>query len=668
MQNKRITATGAGTFTIAPRVRSAWVVLAPAEANWRLRLANERVTESVVREHFAKTNPANGSVLVEEQLTTSPIFARLLKTASKSGGGGSGAPEFFVYEADNQSFLIVIECKASTRNHISPRLKGNLPSSVEDIGRYAVDGILHYMRFLAKKVNVIGIAVSGSADDLRVSTYRQMEKDISAQPLLDRAGNPLAELRPYRDYLELFHHDPAVAAKSLDELLAFSKKLHNFMRDYAKLTEEEKPLVISAILLALKNKQFNAAWHNNDDADLPGELLHALQTTVVKSITDHDRQELMLSAYRFIGTHPELGKMVQLKVRGEPHQRSSPIRYMIERVQTEVVGFIDTYEGVDIMGQFYSEFLRYTGGDGKGLGIVLTPKHLTELFVEIADVTDKDTVIDPCAGTGGFLISAMAAMDRLVGDNETRRSEIRSKQLVGIEQQAKMFALGASNMILRGDGRSNLYRGSCFDLKTQKLASGSSRHHGKPTRGLINPPYSQKGDGQHELDFVRCMLDMLTDDGLGVCVVPMSCAIAPHPSRDKILESHTLLAAMSLPYELFYPVGTITCALLFKAHTPHAVTNRPTWFGLWTDDGFVKTKHRGRRDIDGKWDAIKSQWLDDYKFGREAPGRCVKKIVSAQDEWCAEAYLETDYSAITPDSFDKVIKEYVVFKLLNGAG
>ncbi|WP_255783467.1 hypothetical protein, partial [Mycobacteroides abscessus] len=84
------------------------------------------------------------------------------------------------------------------------------------------------MRFLAKKVNVIGIAVSGSADDLRVSTYRQMEKDISAQPLLDRAGNPLAELRPYRDYLELFHHDPAVAAKSLDELLAFSKKLHNF--------------------------------------------------------------------------------------------------------------------------------------------------------------------------------------------------------------------------------------------------------------------------------------------------------------------------------------------------------------------------------------------------------------------------------------------------------
>lgn len=64
-------------------------------------------------------------------------------------------------------------------------------------------------------------------------------------------------------------------------------------------------------------------------------------------------------------------------------------------------------EGTDILGHFYGEFLKYTGGDKKALGIVLTPRHITELFALIANVNKKSTVLDICAGTGGFLVSAM---------------------------------------------------------------------------------------------------------------------------------------------------------------------------------------------------------------------------------------------------------------------
>jgi hypothetical protein len=64
----------------------------------------------------------------------------------------------------------------------------------------------------------------------------------------------------------------------------------------------------------------------------------------------------------------------------------------------------------DVVGNFYGEFLKYTGGDKKGLGIVLTPKHITELFAELADIKKDSIVLDPCAGTGGFLISAMHKM------------------------------------------------------------------------------------------------------------------------------------------------------------------------------------------------------------------------------------------------------------------
>lgn len=49
----------------------------------------------------------------------------------------------------------------------------------------------------------------------------------------------------------------------------------------------------------------------------------------------------------------------------------------------------------------------------------------------------------------------------------------------------------------------------------------------------------------------------------------------------------------------------------------------------------------------------------------ETPGRCVKRRVTVQDEWCAEAYLETDYSTLTQDDFVRELKRYAIFKLIS---
>lgn len=116
---------------------------------------------------------------------------------------------------------------------------------------------------------------------------------------------------------------------------------------------------------------------------------------------------------------------------------------------------LDHYD-FDIIGNFYGEFIRYTGGDKQGLGIVLTPKHVTELFSDIAKVNKNSVVLDICAGTGGFLISAMKKMTENVSADEKRH--ILTNSLIGIEQEPQMFALAVSNMILRGDGKTNLYQ------------------------------------------------------------------------------------------------------------------------------------------------------------------------------------------------------------------
>ncbi|HJW28415.1 MAG TPA: N-6 DNA methylase [Saprospiraceae bacterium] len=95
-----------------------------------------------------------------------------------------------------------------------------------------------------------------------------------------------------------------------------------------------------------------------------------------------------------------------------------------------------------------------------------------------------------------------------------------------------------------------------------------------------------RGRGQHsaqahrddadlaELHFVKHMLDCLEKGGTGIAIVPMSCAIAPHPARVELLKQHTLEAVMSMPDELFYPVGTVTCIIVLTAKIPHATSNK----------------------------------------------------------------------------------------------
>jgi type I restriction enzyme M protein len=122
---------------------------------------------------------------------------------------------------------------------------------------------------------------------------------------------------------------------------------------------------------------------------------------------------------------------------------------------------------------------------------------------------------------------------------------------------------------------------------------------------------------------------------------------------------------MSLPGELFYPVGTTTCVMVFTAHRPHAASNRKTWFGYWKDDGFVKTKHKGRIDLYNRWPAIRDRWVEAFRNREVKAGESVTRAVSAPDEWCAEAYMETDYSTLTQADFEKEVKKYVVFKILH---
>ena len=121
-----------------------------------------------------------------------------------------------------------------------------------------------------------------------------------------------------------------------------------------------------------------------------------------------------------------------------------------------------------------------------------------------------------------------------------------------------------------------------------------------------------------------------------------------------------------MPDELFYnsDKSVVTCVMVFTAHKKHPV-NKETFFGYFKDDGFEKRKNLGRIDARGRWSKIKEEWLYLFRNRKEVAGKSVMKRVTAKDEWCAEAYMETDYSTLSQKDFVNTIKQYIAYKFLS---
>ena len=154
--------------------------------------------------------------------------------------------------------------------------------------------------------------------------------------------------------------------------------------------------------------------------------------------------------------------------------------------------------------------------------------------------------------------------------------------------------------------------------------------------------------------YVLNNVECLVEGGTCIAIVPMQSALAQtgkvYEYKKKLLTKHTLEAVLSMPDELFFNsnVGVVSCVMVFTAHKAHP-KNKETYFGYYKDDGFVKRKVQGRIDAYGKWAKIKGKWISNFINRRSQPGFCVNKVVTADDEWCAEAYMETGLAPVKLD-------------------
>ena len=598
-------------------------------------MANERKTEVIVRRHFEKYLD---EIIIEEQRSDNPKIDKLLKFASKKGCG-KGYPEFIISHKTKPDLLIVVECKADVTKHES--------KNRDKYADFSVDGVLLYSSYLSKGFDVLAIAVSGETkQSLKVSHFLHLKDERKSTSIF---GDSFLSVN---DYMSGYLKSPEKFRQDYNSLLDFAKKLNEKLHTY-KILESQRSLLISSILIALENAAFNNSYaSHNKSADLAVSLIQTVSSELEKANIIGKKLDNINTQFSFIKTDTSLSKQENI------------LKEIITEIDENINTFIKTYKYFDVLGKLYIEFLRHANSD-KGLGIVLTPPHITEFFTDLAQVNKNSIAYDNCTGTGGFLISAMRKMIESAKGDEVKIKEIKSKQLIGVEYQSHIFALAVSNMYIHQDGKTNIMNGSCFEEDIINEVKSKN-----PTVGFLNPPYrSDKKNDTDELKYILNNIECLVDGGVCVSIVPMSSALAmtgkTYEIKKELLKKHTLEAVLSMPNDLFIDsdVGTVTCIMVFTAHKRH-FKGKKTFFGYFKNDGFEK-RRKGRIEIDGQWKGIKNEWLKAYLNKANVADLSINVEVTESDEWCPEAYLITNFKKIKSDNFIKNLKEHCIYLFSN---
>lgn len=383
---------------------------------------------------------------------------------------------------------------------------------------------------------------------------------------------------------------------------------------------------------------------------------------------------------------------------------------ILETIILNIYRYIDTdsSEGQDILNMFFIAFNKYTGKADKNQAF--TPDHITEFMCRVTGVDRTKCVLDATCGSGSFLVQAMVKelADCRRGKREAEAlalmDVVKKEHIYGIEIEEKAYGLATTNMLIHGDGNSNIKFGSCFDCK-------DFIKQADPDIILMNPPYNAKPigipamykanwgkskDGKEDptkgLVFIHYLSDIIQEmneerekNGLPrktvkmAVLLPVSTAIGTknviQEEKIAMLEHNTLEAVFTLPNEIFYPGASVSaCCMVFTLGEPHVKadgTMKETFFGYYKEDGFKKKKALGRveqfdENGDSKWKAIEEEWLRLFRNHKSVDGLSATAEVSGEDEWLCEAYMKTDYSKLTEGDFQQTLNNYLAYLMKEG--
>ena len=550
------------------------------------RRSERLLYDLLVSQGWDLRSPPRGDLYLQAEYKADENLAVALKTASKSGSG-SGIPEAIL--ADGGQPLLVVEAKASP---------GAIDQAVADAKGYGDALIAHGHHPLL-------VALAGT--EAEEFSLKVLKRDGAQWVHITYDGHPINWIPGKVDVRRLTVPGSSAEIRPTpppDYVLADRADEINRLLREADIKDEYRPTHVAAIMLAL--------WHSKG-------IVRRDSHYILRDVNTACRDAL-------VGAEKvSLAKSIRVDEANKKLQKNSiAIARILERLNVTVL----TAEH-DYLGQLYETFFRYTGGNT--IGQYFTPRHITRMMVDVCEASSSDVILDIACGTGGFFV---AFMDRLVKKEHLSRTamvNVIQKQLLGFESEPNTAALCAANMILRGDGSTQITQADSLTMKDFPI--------GEATIAVMNPPFPHKNTDMPVERYIERSLEGLRQGGKLAVVVPSSLLAKASKGawRERILSRNTLTAICQLPDELFQPFASVTTSIIFLTKgRPHQATRRTAFIRLHHDGLTLRKNARMRRESEPDQVPLA---IDAIVNNTETPGFSSTCSVSGRDEWSAGAYI-----------------------------
>lgn len=641
--------------------------------------------------HYGKTEEINSSI------------SKALKDAdSKSGGSGNNYPDIqlLLQNSTRRDIPVMIEAKGS-KNKLEKldannaiELKSNGKNTHSVVQQYAVNGALHYGLAILDEGTYSEVIIIG-INGWELKDGWLSNPELKAYYVSKKNGKVPKEI-PDFDFSQMKSENIDSLYDVIDRLLLTDKELESLKRDKEELLEQsiksihqriyddsaiknllstnDKLYFFCGLIMAglttegVKPLEVTDFYSNDDEIDNDGnKILNRTNSFLQKKKCPSDKIEMVNNYLKPVFEKHDLWKPVN----GE-----SVIKSVYKQVKEEILPLLESNIHLDFTGKILNSLNDWVSIDNdKKNDVVLTPRSVTNLMARITRTNKDSFVWDTCMGSSGFLVSAMELMiadaKNVIKDNtvlDSKIQNIKQNQLLGIEILGNIYILAVLNMILMGDGSSQIICGN-----SHKEAPDFMKSHDFPANVfLLNPPYSAPGKG---LNFVDEALSQM-QTGYGAVLIQENAGSGQGEAyAQHILKENTLLASIHMPADLFNGKSSVQTAIyLFKVNRAHETDDMVTFIDF-SEDGYARqnrkksTQKVNLRNVDHaleRYDEIVAICLGKKpktEYYTEANGLVIKDTITLNgDDWTFNQHKKIDTTP-TEDDFKKTVADYLAWRV-----
>ena len=640
--------------------------------------------------------------LEQESIGNSEIDKALEEYFSKNGGIGGNRPDakLLLQDKNCDYYPILIEYKGykdklvklDEEGHVANKNSKNEPD-FKNINSYAVNGAVHYANAILHYTNytdIISIGMTGFKNDsgkleYSIGVYYVSKSNFGVGQKVDEYTDfSFLKKENFDAFIEKVkalslsdEEKEKLKEKREQEIGASLVKLNNDIYQNEKgLGENDRVYLVAASIIATlgipkkvspleKDDLKSSLEEGNRDGDI---VLRKINAFLNEKQIPKDKKDLIVRTLANTLTTENINKVEN----GE-----SQLKRVFSKIVDDLGIYYKTDLTTDFTGKLFNEMYSWLGFTQDKLNdVVLTPSYVATLLVKLARVNKDSFVWDFATGSAGLLVAAMNEMlddakKTLKSPEEINRksAEIKAKQLLGLEILSNIYMLATLNMILMGDGSSNILNKDSLNDFDGKYGFGNTDDDFPADAFVLNPPYSAKGNG---MIFVEKALSMMKKGYAAIIIQGSAGSGKAVEYNKKILEKNTLLASIKMPIDLFVGKSSVqTYIYVFKIGEAHE-KDETVKFIDFSNDGYTRTNRKkasvNLRDTDNAKGRY-AELVDLVRFGKKKLNIFTEKEYyegtidpTKGDDWNQSAPVDTKP---TLEDFKKTVADYLAWEVSN---